>query len=99
MSPAVLAKDVIIEMLDAEAQPRDADFAKRVDLGFRERARLAFESDFLGRVPRNVCPQPIDQPLQLPGAEKRRRAATEINKAERPAAHDRQLADQFDLAR
>ena len=32
-------------------------------------------------------------------AEERRRAAAEVDEAERPAAHHRQLADQLDLAR
>ena len=36
------------------------------DLGFRKRAGLAFERDFLGRVPRDVRPQAIDKPLELP---------------------------------
>ncbi len=72
---------------------------ERGDLRLRKRAGLAFEGDFLGLVPIDVGPQAIDQRRELLAAEERRRAAAEIDEAERPASHHRQAADQFDLAR
>ena len=99
MGAAVVAEDVVVEMLDAEAQPRNADFAERVNFGLGERARLAFERDFLGGVPRDVRPQAIDEPFELARAKKRGRAAAEIDEAKRPAAHHGQFADELDFAR
>ena len=48
---AVGAQDLVVEMLDAKAQARDADLLDRLKFRLLERARLTFEGDFLGRVP------------------------------------------------
>ena len=61
MGPAVLLQHVVVEVLDAQAQPRDAQLAERLDLRLGERARLALEGDFFGLVPVDVRPQPLDQ--------------------------------------
>src|SRR5688572_24450407 len=68
-------------------------------LGLRESARLALEGNFLGGVPGNVCAQPINQPLELPRAQERWRAAAEVHESKRTVAHHGQLADELDLLR
>ncbi len=65
MGPAVFFEHRVAEILDAQAQPRDAQLLERVDLRLRERARLALEGDFLGLVPIDVGPQAIDQRREL----------------------------------
>ena len=65
MSPTVLFQDRVIKVLDAQAQTRHADLFERLDLGFGQRARLAFERDFFGLVPTDVGSQAIDQRVQL----------------------------------
>ena len=45
---AVQLENPIVEVLDAEAEPRDAELAERGELGIGERARLALEGDFRG---------------------------------------------------
>ena len=48
MRAAVQLEDLVVEVLDAEAEPRHADAADRRELGFGQRARLALERDLLG---------------------------------------------------
>ena len=47
---AVLAQDLVVEVLDAETESSDAD-ASRIASSFGERAGLALERDFLDAVP------------------------------------------------
>ena len=83
---AVELEDVVVEVLDAEAQPRDADVADRLELGLGQRARLALEGDFLGAVPRRDRRSAAStRPLELLRREERRRAAAEVDEVERPA--------------
>ena len=49
---AVELEDAIVEVLDAEAEARDAQLADRRQLGFGERAGLALERDLFGVRPR-----------------------------------------------
>ena len=63
MRAAVELEDAIVEVLDAEAEPRDTHRADRGKLGFGKRAGLAFERDLFGVVPRPVGIEPPDQPL------------------------------------
>ena len=51
MRAAVDFEDVIVEVLDAQAQARHAQILDHLQLAFGERARLAFEGDFFGLVP------------------------------------------------
>ena len=51
MGSAVFPQHVVGEILDSQAQPRDAQFADRLHFRFRERARFALEGHFLGVVP------------------------------------------------
>ena len=97
MGSAVFLEDRVAEVFDAQAQPRDAQLTERMNFGFGQRARLAFEGHFLGLVPADARAQPIDQRGQLLGAEERRGASAKIDKSKRPITHARQLADQLDL--
>ncbi len=58
VSPAVLAQNFIVEVFDAEAQPRDAQLAEGVHLRFAERAGFALEGHFLRFVPADVGFEP-----------------------------------------
>src|SRR5690606_30379589 len=73
------------EVLDAEAEPRDAEAPDRLQLRLRERARLALERDLLGRVPRGDRGETPDERLELARREERRRAAAEVDEVQRPA--------------
>ena len=83
--PAVQLEDPVVEVLDAEAEPRDAHLADRLELRLGQRARLALEGDFLRCRPRGRRSQAIDEPLQLRGRKERRRPAAEVDEVERPA--------------
>ena len=85
MRAAVHLEDVIVEVLDAEAEPRDAQLANGRELGLGQRAGLALERDLFGRRPRRDRRQPLHQPGQLPHRQKRRRAAAEVHEIERAA--------------
>ena len=71
---------------------------QRLNLGFGQRARFAFERDFLGLRPIDVRAQAIDERMQLAHAEERRRASAEVDESKRASTHDRLPADEFDLA-
>ena len=45
-------EDLVVEVLDAQAETRDADAANGGQLGLGQRARLALERDFLRVAPR-----------------------------------------------
>ena len=86
---SVQLQDVVVEVLDAETEPRDAHVANRGELGLGERARLALERDLASGRPRRCGRQPVDQPPELPDREERRRAAAEIDEVERPPGDGR----------
>ena len=52
VSAAVHLEDVVVEILHAEAQPRDTDLAQHLEFLLAQRARLALERDLLHLVPR-----------------------------------------------
>ena len=88
VGPAVVLQDLRLEVLDAQAQPGDAELAQRFELVLLQRARLALEGDFRGLVPRQDRLEPRHQPAKLGGAQVRRRAAAEVDVVQRPAADD-----------
>ena len=88
MRPAVVFENLRIEILDAQAEARDAQLAQRFQLVLLQRARLALERHFLGPVPRQRGLEPLHQAAQLVGAEVRGRAAAEVDVFEPPAADD-----------
>jgi hypothetical protein len=65
VGPAIVPQDGVVEMFDAEAEPRDAQLAQCVHLRLAERAGLALEGHFLGLVPMDIGFQAIDQPPEL----------------------------------
>ena len=89
MRAAVQLEDAIVEVLDAEAEARDAHLADRGELGFGDRAGLAFERDLFGAVPRAVRIEPADEALQLLRRQERRRAAAEVDEVELASRHSR----------
>ena len=80
---------LVAEVFDAQTQSGNPQFANRLDLGFREGARFAFERDFLGLVPVDAGAEAVDQRRQLFRAQEGRRAATEIDEPKRALAHHR----------
>ena len=87
---AVQLEDLVVEVLDAQAQPGHADAANRRQLGFGDRSWLALERDFLGILPGCRCRQSSDQAFELLRREKRRRAAAEVHEVQLPSG-DRRL--------
>src|SRR5262245_16285977 len=84
MGAAVSRQNVVIEMLDAEAQSRDADLFQRFELRFAERARLALERDFFGVLPTHMPVESVHQRAKLLFADVGRRAAPEVGQPELP---------------
>jgi hypothetical protein len=95
---AVGLQDLVVEVLDAERQAGDAEGAHRLDLRLRQRPRLAFEGDLLGAVPRHDAADALDQAGELADAQQRRRAAAEIDEAQRAAGDGGRRGVQLDLA-
>ena len=89
MGPAVGLEDLVVEVLDTERDPRHPEGLKRLHFRFGERARLALERHLLGIVPAEALVDAGDESLQLLDAQERRRAATEVDVAERAARHRR----------
>ena len=93
MRAAVQLEDAIVEVLDAEAEPRDAGAADDVELGLGQRARLALERDLLGRASRaRSAVRRLDQRLELRRRQEGRRAAAEVDEIDRPARRARAAA-------
>ena len=51
MGSTVELEDVVVEVLDAQAESGDADFLDGFELVLLQRARLALERDLTGLVP------------------------------------------------
>src|SRR4029450_13288459 len=83
--PAVDLEDVVVEVLDAEAEARHAHLPDRGELALGQRAGLALEGDLLGARPRRERAQPSHEALELLRREEGRRAAAEVDEVERPA--------------
>src|SRR6185295_17713073 len=99
MRAAVDLEDAVVEILDAEAQTRDAHSPDGGELRVGQRARLALEGDFFGRRPRRHRGEPADQALELLRREKRRRAAAEVHEVERASGYRGKLPVELPLAR
>ena len=95
---AVQLQDAIAEILDAEAQPGDADAANRRQLGTGDRAGLALERDLFGRLPRPARRHALDERLELTGRQERRRSAAEVHEIERPPGQRRLIRVELPLA-
>src|SRR5215475_866566 len=65
MGASVGGQNVVVEMLDAEAQSRDADIFQSFELRFAERSRLALESDFFGVLPTHMPVESVDEIAKL----------------------------------
>jgi hypothetical protein len=89
MGPAIAAEDLFVKILDAETQAGYAHGAENFQFAFGDGARLTLEGDLLGLVPVHYALHGVDYLAELPGGEKGRRAAAEINERGRPAANER----------
>src|SRR5688500_963034 len=98
MSPAIRFENAIVEVLDAQAEPRDTEFLERFQFMLLQRARFALEGDLLGAPPRHDGLQLLEESTKLSRAQERRSAAAEIDELERAAADDRLGRVQLDLA-
>ena len=92
MCPAVAAEDLVVEILDAHAQPRNAQAVQGVQLFVGQRAGLRFESDLFRFVPGKVLLQTGEKLGQLFDGKERRRAAAEVDIARPPAGEQGSLA-------
>ena len=60
--PPIDLENMVVKILNTQAQSSDANFSNHFQLVLGERARLAFEGDFLRRVPRQQFFHPASQP-------------------------------------
>ena len=90
MRASVDLQDVIVEVLDAEAEPRDAEFANGLQLVVSERAGFCLEGDFLHLIPREQSLHAVGEELQLIGRQIAGRATAEVDEA-RLASFDERL--------
>ena len=86
MRAAVDFQDVVVKIFHAQAQARHAQFADGLELVVGERARLGFEGDLLGFIPRHNRLHAIDEMPELVHGKIGRRAAAEINEVRFAAA-------------
>ena len=98
MGAPVDLEDVVVEVLNAKAEPCHTQFPNRVELGLGQRAGFALERDLLGRRPGHHPLEPRNQRLELTDREKRRRAAAEIHEVERASGDRRLIGVQLPLA-
>ena len=99
MGPAVDLQDVVVEVLDAEAQARDANLPDGLELVVRQRARLAFERHLLRLVPAQDRLHPVGQVLELRLGQVGGRAAAEIDELRLAPADERLLPVKLQLAK
>ncbi len=99
MRASVGGEDLVVEVFDAKAEPGHAEPADDAKLGLGQRARLALERDLRRVTPGRGRGQPVHQSFELAGRQKRRRAAAEVDKVDRPPGKDRQARVQLPLAR
>src|SRR5262249_34329059 len=90
MRATVDLENVIVEVLDAEAQARDTHFADRTELVIRQCAGLGLERDLARVVPRQQPLHAVRQKAKLVGRKITGRAATEVDEP-RLAAGDGRL--------
>ena len=67
MRAAIDFEDVIVEVFDAEREPRDAEVADGLQFVIGERAGFGLERDFLDFVPRQQAFHAVGEKLQLVG--------------------------------
>src|SRR5207244_4491812 len=90
-------QDVIVEILDPQAQPRHPQTANRLELMIGQRAWLALKCDLLCLVPRQQLLHAVGQVPELVHRKVRRCAAAEVNEARRAAAYKRFARIQLEL--
>ena len=98
MGAAVGLENRIVEVLDAQRDPRHAERLEGPDLRFGERARLALKRHFLGIVPAEALVNPGHEPLELLHAQERGRTAAKVDVAEHSALDSRQRRGERRLA-
>src|SRR4029079_7398271 len=79
MRPPVDLENVVVEVLDAEAEASHAHLADRGQLALGERDQLALERDLLGVLPRRHRGEASDETLELLGRQERGRAAAKVD--------------------
>src|ERR1044072_4897777 len=81
MRATISGEDLIVEVFDAETETRHTDRFERFEFRFLQRSRLTLESDLFSIAPTHVTIKTVDEIPQLPVADVRRRAATEVSEA------------------
>ncbi len=89
MCPAVGPQNLVVEMLDPQAQPGDPQFVDCLQLLSVERARLAFKGHLLGLVPGQEAFHSGHELPESRRREKRGRAAAEIDEPRPPPGQER----------
>ena len=96
---AVLAQDIVVHVLDAEAEAGHPDLPDRPQLGLGQRSRLALEGDLSCRVPGQRRLQPRRQRLEVAGAYVGGGAAAEVDEPQLAAGDPGGAGVQLHLAR
>ena len=100
MRPAVELEDPVVEVLDAETEPRDPH-ARGSPRSFASVSVPGSHSNVISSAPAHgvAAVSRVDEPLELRGREERRRAAAEIHEVERTAGDRRRRRIELPLAR
>src|SRR5207248_1876468 len=85
VSPAIGFQDLVIEVLDAQAQPSNAESLQCFQLVLLQCAGLALKRHLLRVFPGEQRLYLFEQPAQLVSAEEGGRAAAEVDEMEGPA--------------
>ena len=95
---AVQLEDAIVEVLDAQAEAGHAHPADGRQLGFGERAGLAFERNFARRRPGARCGEPRDETFELSRGQERWRAPAEVDEIDDASTYRRRGGVEIPLA-
>src|SRR5580692_765209 len=91
MRPAVDLQNVVVEILDAQAEARDSQIPDRLKFAFREGSRFALEGDFFGLVPGQQALHALDQARKLPRGNVRWCAPSKVNESRLASADEGSL--------
>src|SRR5262249_15287031 len=91
MSAAVDLEDMIVEVFNSKAEPRNADLLDDFELAFGQSAGFGFEGDLLGCAPGQEFSHGVCQTRELTGGNIRWRSTAEVDEL-RLSRSDQRLA-------
>src|SRR5689334_15743880 len=97
MRASVRGENLVVEVFDAETETRHTDVLERVEFRLVQRCGLALKRDLFRVCPTHVTIQTFNEITQLPVADVRRSAATEVSETELPSLKRSGAAVEFVL--